>query len=72
MLDFLKDLAPYVATFGAGLVCALKVIAPRTRTKYDDKVLAFVEAALPFVPKHVAEKAPVAPRAKVIDHRPSK
>lgn len=43
-----------------GAVAALKLIAPRTQTKLDDRVLAKLEQALEFVPgtlKGMVEKA---------------
>lgn len=68
MLDILAKLAPFAATFAAGAVVALKVIAPRTKSKWDDKVLDFLVAAVPFLP-HEAPKPPAQVRDRIIDHR---
>lgn len=44
------DVIQILISLAAGAVVALKVIAPRTSTKVDDKVLARLEQILGLVP----------------------
>jgi len=37
------DILLYAGAFVAGLVVALKVIAPRTKNKVDDKILVYAQ-----------------------------
>ncbi len=67
MPDLLSVLS-LVSAFAGGVVVALKVIAPKTRTSVDDKVLAWVEAILPLLPKS-APPVPAVARPKSVDHR---
>jgi len=53
----LPTILVFVTGLLAGLVAGLKVIAPRTANKTDDKVLEYAEKALEVLP---APKAPVA------------
>lgn len=83
-MDFdLGTVLVFVTGVLAGAIAALKVIAPRTKTKTDDKVLEYAEKAkdvLDLLPKPAP--APVAreavevktvsgfdPKANVRDHR---
>jgi hypothetical protein len=47
----LSTILVFVTGLLAGLVAGLKVIAPRTKTTKDDKVLEYAEAALDVLPK---------------------
>lgn len=65
----LLSISTYLAAFGGGVVLALKVIAPRTKSKVDDKVLSWVEAILPLLPKSAPKAPDAVVRPKVVDHR---
>lgn len=65
----LLSISTYLAVFGAGIAVALKVIAPRTKTKVDDKVLGWIEAILPLLPKSAPKAPPAAVRPRNRDHR---
>lgn len=67
MPDFLSFLS-LVSAFAGGVVVALKVIAPKTKTRADDKVLEWVEAILPLLPKS-APPVPKSVRPAARDHR---
>lgn len=41
----LYDILTYAAAVLAGVIVALRVIAPRTKTKKDDKALEYAEKA---------------------------
>lgn len=41
----------FVAGLLAGVIAGLKVIAPLTKTKVDDKVLEYAEKVVPLLPK---------------------
>lgn len=49
-MDYATILA-YAVGVLTGLVAGLKLIAPRTKNTYDDKVLAVLEKILPLLPK---------------------
>lgn len=54
----------------AGAVLALKVIAPRTKTVKDDKVLSFLEKVGKLLGVvQVTKAAPAPARPRVVDHR---
>lgn len=55
-MDFdLSTILVFVTGALAGLVAGLKIIAPRTKTTKDDKVLEYAEKALEVLP---APKSP--------------
>lgn len=50
-MDFdLSTVLVFITGVLAGTVAALKIIAPRTATKKDDKVLEYAEKALEVLP----------------------
>lgn len=50
-MDFdLSTILVFVTGALAGLVAGLKIIAPRTKTTKDDKVLEYAEKALEVLP----------------------
>lgn len=53
----------------AGAVVALKVIAPRTRTVYDDRALSFLEKVGSVLGLVRKVPAPAPARPRVVDHR---
>lgn len=52
----------YAALFAAGLAAGLKIIAPLTKTKVDDKILEYVED-LEKVVEGLGGRLPEAPAA---------
>lgn len=50
-MDFTTVLV-FVAGLLAGVIAGLKVIAPLTKNKVDDKVLEYGEKVLPLFPKN--------------------
>lgn len=64
----LEVIATVAGSVIAGAVIALKVIAPRTKTVYDDKALSFLEKLGALVGL-VTVKPAVKVREKRIDHR---
>lgn len=59
----------------SGMIIALKVIAPRTASTLDDRLLALLELVKPHLPAPVLAQAVTmvagdgVPRAPVVDHR---
>ena len=72
----LSDVLVYLAGAVSAAIVLLKVVAPRTANKTDDKILQGLEAVRPYLPAKGDGKAEPAvdavSREKVRDHRDEK
>lgn len=72
-LPSITTLLTFAGGLVSGAIVALKIIAPRTKTKKDDRVLEALEKLPKLPPSFLATEAPTssapAPRDRTRDHR---